>query len=91
MLSGPIVGKAVTVAATAATLVLPRSGQLLGFFTSVTQTLALNDAATVAGAAAGNQILAATVLAVGWNPFPVDLLNGLVATAGTGNITYVVA
>jgi hypothetical protein len=84
------VGRPVTVAGASATVILPRSGQLLGFFASVSQTIALNDAATTATAASGNQILNASACAVGFNPFPIDLVNGLVATAGTGNITYVI-
>jgi hypothetical protein len=84
-------GRAVTIAAAGAAVVVPRDGRLLGFFASATQTLALYDVATAAAAAAGNQILAATAVAVGWNPFPVEVVNGLVANPGTGNITFVFA
>jgi hypothetical protein len=84
------VGRPVTVSGSSATVVLPRSGQLLGFFASATQTVTLNDAATTAAAASGNQILGATVISVGWNNFPVDLINGLVATLGTGNVTFII-
>jgi hypothetical protein len=92
MASGNLqVGRPITLAAAGQAVVIARSCQLLGFIVSATQTLALNDAATVASAAAGNQILAATVLPVGWTPFPVDLVNGLVANPGTGNVVFVVA
>lgn len=72
-----------------ATLVLPRSGQLLGFFANATTTLVVNDAATVASAAAGNQKASLTACAVGWNPLPMDLLTGLVLTPGAAILAVV--
>ncbi len=88
--SGPQ-GKAITVAAAGAAVVIARDCTLLGFFASATQTLVLNDTATTGGVAAGNQVLNASACAVGWNPFPIFLNSGLVANPGTGNITFVVA
>lgn len=81
-------GQAVAVPA-AATLVLPRGGILLGFFASATTTLNIFDSATVAAAGAGNQKLAATACAVGWNPFPLEVTAGLVMTPGAA-ITAIV-
>jgi hypothetical protein len=85
------VGRPVTSATTgSAVVLLPRSGQLLGFFASATTTLTLYDAATVATAVAANQLGAAlTAVAVGFNPYPVDLVNGLAVTQGA-QLTFIV-
>jgi hypothetical protein len=86
-----VVGRPIIVTTTgSAQPVLGRSGQLLGFFASATGSVLLYDAQSAAAAAAGNQILPATACAVGWNPFPVDLLNGLVSNASVA-LTFVVA
>jgi hypothetical protein len=87
--SAAITGRAVTVAGTGATVVLPRDGILLGFFSSVSQAIALYDS-NAAGTLTSQQ-LAATACAVGWNPLPLSLDIGLVAVAATGNVTYVIA
>jgi hypothetical protein len=48
------------------------------------------DSATVAGI--GTAILSATACAVGWNPFPIQLLKGLVVNAATATAAvFVVA
>lgn len=73
----------------AQTLVLPRSGQLLGFFANATTTLVVNDALSVATAGAGNQKASLTACAVGWNPLPLDLLTGLVLTPGAAILAVV--
>jgi hypothetical protein len=82
------VGKAIPVAASQ-TVVLPRSGQLLGFYANATTTLSIWDAATTATANAGTLIATITACAVGWNPFPADLGTGLVMTPGAGIIAIV--
>jgi hypothetical protein len=89
--SASIAGRSVTLAAAAQAVVCARDATLLGFFSSVSQAVAINDAATLAAAAAGNQVLNASACAVGWNPLPLAMNNGIVATPGTGNITFVFA
>jgi hypothetical protein len=59
-------------------LVRSGSGNILGFYSSASQAVAIYDSATAAGAGAANQILAASACAIGWNPFPAIFNNGLV-------------
>ena len=59
-----------------AQLVLPRSGQMLGFFSSATQAISFYDAASTSGLPTAFATI--TACAVGWNPFPCELVNGLV-------------
>jgi hypothetical protein len=73
------VGRPITPATGSAQVVLARDGALLGFWAAATGSVVLNDCATTAAVAAGNQILTSTTCAVGWNPFPVALNAGLVA------------
>lgn len=82
------VGQSVPVPGSA-TLVLPRSGQLLGFYANASTTLVVNDAATVASAAAGNQKANLTACAIGWNALPIDLVTGLVLTPGAAIVAVV--
>ena len=82
------VGRPVTPTTGSAQVVLPRGGQLLGFFAGATGTVVLYDAASASGLPTA--ILASlTIPAVGWYPFPVDLVNGLVANVSAQN-TFVV-
>lgn len=82
------VGKSTPVPA-AQTVVLARSGQLLGFWANASTTLSIWDATTAAGAVAGTLIATITACAVGWNPFPIDLANGLVMTPGAAIIAVI--
>jgi hypothetical protein len=82
------VGKAIPVTA-AQTVILPRSGQMLGFWANASTTLNVWDSPTTAGAVAGTLIAAITACAVGWNPLPIDLANGLVLTPGAAIIAVV--
>lgn len=82
------VGRPVTPATGSAQVVMARSGQLLGFYASVTGTLTLFDAAVATNLPAAIATIAATV--VGWNPLPLDLVNGLVANASAATI-FVIA
>lgn len=83
------VGIPITPTTGSAQVVLPRSGQLLGFFASATGTVVLYDAKIATGLP--TPILNAAGCAVGWNPFPVDLLNGLVANVASATAaTFVV-
>lgn len=82
------VGKAINPVTGSAQVVLPRSGQLLGFFVqaaSVTVVLYDGISATVLP----TPILNSAALGVGWQPFPVDLNSGLVANV-SGAVAFVV-
>jgi hypothetical protein len=76
-------GRPITPATGSAQLVLPRSGILLGIFANAAGTVTLYDAATVAGA--GAAICALTVVA-GWNPAPIEFLNGIVANCSASAV-----
>jgi hypothetical protein len=83
------VGRPITPATGSAAVVLPRSGQLLGFFAGATGTVVLYD--TNATTNLPTAILASvTIPAVGWYPFPVDLITGLVANC-SAQTTFVIA
>ncbi len=92
-MAGEIVGRPLTLATTGSNqLVLARDTKLLGFFVTAAATVSINDAATVAAAAAGNLVLPTTAaLPVGWYPFPVALNNGLVANISVAGVVFVVA
>lgn len=77
-------GQAVSPAGGSAQLAVPRGGQMLGWWAAASQSVVLNDVATVAAAGAGNQKLTTAACAVGWNPFPLEFVNGLVVNAATG-------
>jgi hypothetical protein len=82
------VGRPVSPATGSAQVVLPRSGQLLGFFAGATGTVVLYDASSASNLPTA--ILASvTIPAVGWYPFPVDLVNGLVATC-SAQTTFII-
>jgi len=80
------VGRPVTPATGSIKSVLARSGQLLGFYAPATTTIVLYDDSTTGGL---NQIVSLSACAVGWNAFPVDLLNGLAVNVGA-QVTFVV-
>ena len=71
--------------------ILPRDGQLLGFYVNSTSsgTVILYDSATTTT----TTVISGTITpAIGWNPYPVQLINGLYAViANTLNVTFVVA
>lgn len=71
------VGRPVTPTTGSAQVVLPRSGQLLGFMVNVAGAILLYDASAATNLPTA--ILTITPTAIGWYPFPVDLVNGLVA------------
>lgn len=82
------VGRPVTPTTGSAQVVMPRSGQLLGFFAGATGTVVLYDASSASSLPTA--ILASvTIPAVGWYPFPVDLVNGLVANC-SAQTTFVI-
>jgi hypothetical protein len=75
------VGRAVTSATTGSVVnLVPRSCQLLGFYANATTTLVIYDAATAA--TTSQQGMNISACAVGWNPMPLDLVNGLAVTQG---------
>jgi hypothetical protein len=74
-------GTPITPGTGSAKVVVARDGVLLGWWAAATGSVVLNDVATTAGVAAGNQILTTSACAVGWNPFPVVFVNGLVVNA----------
>ena len=82
------VGIPITPTTGSAQVVLPRSGQLLGFFAGVVGTVVLYDAKSATSLPTA--ILASvTIPSVGWYNFPVDLVNGLVANC-SAQTTFVV-
>lgn len=52
---------------------VPRSCQVLGFWANATTTIAVHDSAGTTA----NLVVNITACAVGWNPLPIDLVNGL--------------
>ena len=78
------VGRPVAPATGSAQVVLPRSGQLLGFFSAVAGAVTLYDAA--ATASLPTAILTVTTPSIGWYPFPADLVNGLVANCAQSTV-----
>jgi len=72
-------------------LVLARDGVLLGFWLTAAATVTMYDSKTAAGAAAGNQVMPATILAnPGWYPFPATFLAGMVVQISAGSIVLIV-
>ena len=82
------VGRWVVQAAGGPTVIIPRSCQVLGFFVqNASTTVQLYDAAATTGLP--TSILNTGLLTLGWYPFPVDLVNGLVATTSGGTVIFV--
>ena len=72
-------GQAVTTATTGSiTNLIPRGCQVLGFWANATTTIAVHDSA----AAISNLKVNITACAVGWNPLPIELINGLAVNQG---------
>ena len=89
MASGNLqVGRPATPTTGSAQVVCPRSCQLLGFFVDVAGAILIYDAASATGLPTA--ILTVTPIAIGWNPFPVDLVNGLVVNVAAST-TFVFA
>lgn len=81
-------GRAVTSATTGSAVnLVARDCVLLGFFASATTTLTIYDAST--SATTSQQGAAFTAVAVGWNPLPLVLVNGLTVNQGA-QLTFVV-
>lgn len=77
------VGRSVTSATTGSVVnLVPRGCQLLGFFANATTTLTIYDEGASPAGATGDRQLIASACAVGWNPFPLDLVNGLSINQG---------
>lgn len=75
------VGKAVTSATTGSVVnLVPRGGQLLGFFASATTTLTMYDSASTTTTSVIG--VALTACAVGWNAYPIEFQNGLAVNQG---------
>jgi hypothetical protein len=76
-------GRAKTSATTGSVVnLVPRGCQVLGFYANATTTIAIYDeGAGPAGAAADLQVNI-TACAVGWNPLPIELINGLSVNQG---------
>ena len=82
------VGMPITPTTGSAQVVLARGGQLLGFFAQATGTVVLYDASVATNLPTA--ILASTTIpAVGWYPFPIEFVNGLVANCSAKD-TFVV-
>lgn len=81
------VGIPITPTTGSAQVVIPRSGQLLGFMVNTAGAILLYDAKVATGLPTA--ILTFIPTAIGWYPFPVDLVNGLVANCAAAT-TFVV-
>jgi hypothetical protein len=83
------VGRGLTSATTGSVVnICPRSCQLLGFYANATTTLIIyDDSATGTGNKVGPSLSAC---AVGWNPLPLDLVNGLAINQGAQLLFVVV-
>jgi hypothetical protein len=90
MVPGLPIGRPVTPSSYATSvLITGRDCELLGFWAEATGAIAMYDSATVAGV--GTAIFNMTGCAIGWNPFPVALVNGLVVNAATAtNAVFVI-
>lgn len=78
------VGRAVTPTTGSNQVALARSGQLLGFWSAASQAITIYDAASTVNLPAA--VFTTTACAIGWNPLPLDFVNGIVvnlASAGT--------
>lgn len=75
------VGIPIVVTPGSAQLVVPRGGQMLGFYSSASQAFTVYDAAAATGLPTAK--LTASACAVGWNPLPIDFVNGLVINCAT--------
>lgn len=84
-------GRAVTSGTTGSAVnLIPRGCQLLGFWANASGALSIYDSATAAGAGASSlQGVAISACAVGWNPMPLDLVNGLTVNQAA-QLTFVI-
>jgi len=74
------VGRVVTSASTGSAVnLIPRDCSVLGFWANATTTIALSDASGTTGL---STLVNITACAVGWNPLPIDLNNGLTVNQG---------
>ena len=81
------VGRPIVPTIGSAQVAVPRSCQLLGFFAAVAGTVVIYDANSTTGLP--TPILSITAPAVGWYPFPVDLVTGLVVNC-SASTTFVI-
>jgi hypothetical protein len=94
MASGNLqVGRPITPTTGSAQVVVPRSCQLLGFMMNTAATIILYDASQATTLPTAILTITPTTTQLGWYPFPVDLVNGLVAnvTGSAGAVTFVIA
>ena len=82
------VGRPVVPTTGSAQVVMPRSGQLLGFMCNVSGSIVLYDASSTTGLPTAFLTITPTVL--GWYPCPVDLVNGLVANCAQSTMFVIV-
>ena len=69
------VGRVLTSATTgSAANLLPRGGQILGFWANASASVTIYDSSSTSGLTA---LVTITACAVGWNWLPLDLTNGL--------------
>jgi hypothetical protein len=69
------VGRVVTSATTGALAnLVPRDCSVLGFWANATTTIVVQDNSGTTG---GTTLVNITACAVGWNPLPIDMVNGL--------------
>lgn len=76
-------GQAKTTATTGSVVnLVPRSCQVLGFWANASTTIAVYDEGSSPAGAATDLKVNITACAVGWNPLPLDLVNGLSINQG---------
>jgi hypothetical protein len=82
------VGRAVTPTTGSNQLALARSGQLLGFWSNATQAITFYDSASAS--TPGAAVATITACAIGWNPLPLDFVNGIVVNLASAGFLVVV-
>lgn len=78
------IGRPITPTVGSAQVVMGRSGHMTGFWANASGSVVLYDSATLAGAVTPIASLTATV--VGWNPFSMEFMNGIVANCSASTI-----
>lgn len=82
------VGRVVTSATTGSVVnLVPRDCSVLGFWANATTTIVVQDNS---GSTGGTTLVNITACAVGWNPLPIDMVNGL-AINQAAQVWFVIA
>ena len=82
-------GRPVTTTTTGSPVtILARDGTVLGFWAYIVTTLTIYDSAVASPLPA--PIISIPGTNVGWNPFPLDLVNGLTVTQGGQHVFLII-